>query len=90
MNQFLPNVGKVETVVSLWQEEGKDYIDVDILKARFGTRAPKRLKRTPNLTFEEISQEVIIKDEQVGNVGVIELFGGVKVGDEIGGESNSD
>ena len=47
-----------ETVISLWQEDGKSYIEVDVFKSRFGSRFPLRIKRSENLTFS-LEQEVI-------------------------------
>ena len=47
-----------ETVISLWQEDGKNYIEVDVFKSRFGSRAPLRIKRSENLTFS-LEQEVV-------------------------------
>lgn len=40
-----------ETVVSLWQDEGKTVIELDVLKARFGDKPTTSLLRTENLTF---------------------------------------
>jgi len=63
-----------ETVISLWQEENKDYIDVDILKARFGSRSPKRIRRTEHLTFDEVDISVVVNDtSETGRV--IGMFG---------------
>jgi archaellum biogenesis ATPase FlaH len=40
-----------ETVVSLWQDEGKDYLELDMLKARFDRSVSISITRSPNLTF---------------------------------------
>jgi nucleoside-triphosphatase THEP1 len=41
-----------ETVVSLWHEEGRTGLELDILKARFSERKTINLIRTPHLTFD--------------------------------------
>ncbi len=47
-----------ETVISLFRPEGKELIDLDILKARFGAKGTfGYLKRTPALTFELAEKE---------------------------------
>lgn len=40
-----------ETVLGLWQEDGRELMELDTLKARFGKKQSFRLKRTENLTF---------------------------------------
>lgn len=40
-----------ETVLSMWQEEGRDLIELDALKVRFSRKESYRLKRSENLTF---------------------------------------
>jgi archaellum biogenesis ATPase FlaH len=40
-----------ETVISLWQDEGKDYLELDTLKTRFGKSERIRLTRSKNLVF---------------------------------------
>jgi RecA-family ATPase len=72
-----------ETVVSLWQEENKDYIDVDILKARFGSRSPKRIRRTEHLTFDEVDMSVVVNDTSEAKriVGVFGEDGSVYLGE---------
>lgn len=41
-----------DTVICLWQEEGRELIEADTLKHRYAKFQSYRLKRTENLTFE--------------------------------------
>jgi len=45
----------VSTVVSLWEEESKGYIELDPLKVRFGKKETIKVKRTEHLTFKEFT-----------------------------------
>jgi len=53
-----------ETVLSLWHEEGRTGLELDILKARFSERKTINLLRTSHLTFDvntpQTNKEVII------------------------------
>ena len=40
-----------ETVASMWHEDGRETIDFDFLKARFGKKMNYKIKRSENLTF---------------------------------------
>ena len=57
-----------ETVVSLWQDEGKTVIELDVLKARFGDKPTTSLLRTENLTFRLVeSGEKVDAGNTTGN-----------------------
>ena len=45
------------TVISLWDDDTKDYLEVDFLKVRFGKKDTIKIKRTEHLTFEEFTTE---------------------------------
>jgi len=40
-----------ETVLSLWQDDGKSYLELHSLKTRFGKKDVIHLERSENLTF---------------------------------------
>ena len=57
-----------ETVVSLWQDEGKEVIELDVLKARFGDKPTTSLLRTEHLTFRLVeSGEKVSVGEPIHN-----------------------
>lgn len=47
----------VSTVISLWEEEAKGYIELDPLKVRFGKKETIKVIRTEHLTFEGYSED---------------------------------
>lgn len=47
-----------ETVISLWDLEKNDELEIDSFKVRFGTKAPVRIKRSEHLTFSRIEVTV--------------------------------
>jgi len=47
-----------DTVLSLWQEEGRELLDMDSLKTRFGKDVSFKLRRSENLVFERGEIEV--------------------------------
>lgn len=56
----------VSTVVSLWHEDGKPYMEVDELKVRFGKRGTiGKIQRTENLTFKEFKEDANRQSREV-------------------------
>ena len=53
-----------ETVISLYAPDGKDYLELDTLKARFGKKESFRIKRTEHLTFELVKADIQIVDSK--------------------------
>lgn len=63
-----------DSVISMWEEEGRDLIELDELKNRFGKKKTYRLKRTENLTFSTEAQfSVNIVQGDVGKQGTVSL-----------------
>lgn len=57
----------VSTVISLWEEDKKEYLEIDALKVRFGSKKQdtSKIKRTPHLTFEEVKEDANRQPDQV-------------------------
>jgi archaellum biogenesis ATPase FlaH len=55
-----------ETVVSLWQEEGKSYLELHSLKTRFGKKENLRLRRSENLTFSVDEAVITLNVDNIG------------------------
>ncbi len=54
----------VSTVVSLWHEDAKEYIEVDDLKVRFGEKKSIKVKRTEHLTFDLYEEKIDANRQQ--------------------------
>lgn len=62
-----------ETVASLWHEEGRIGLELDLLKARFSLKKTFNLLRTPHLTFDVVltTQAKEVADDS-GDTGEVE------------------
>jgi KaiC/GvpD/RAD55 family RecA-like ATPase len=63
---------KAETVLALWEPEGKDYLELIVVKARFDRSETIRVRRSEHLTFKKADEFILVEDAESGGNPLVE------------------